>query len=584
MLHNKSIRYCIAGILIILCNAIIAQDPLVQNVRFEQRTDGSLLVDIFYDLTTAGGIPLEIIVEASDDDGASWDLPCTSLDGDVGEEIFAGVNKHVVWDFNADNPDTSGFDYRIRVTANLHICGQTITEDLILTRDIICPCLQEYQTALTVGASNVTLDLGGYTLASEEYCFGSTAIVIAMVDGITVKNGTIDAGFSKAIGIYDSDSTTIEDLTVRNLEFSDPDTFIMGIAADGSHDILIQDCRFEYLPVFHKECVLMGNNTTFTVDNIEVLGGSAGVNISGYEIPSYGIVKNSRFLDVCLAGVLVHASDSAIITNNYFSENGMALQTDPVYYRSVSGLKIHGNEIRGGGNGIYFEASVNADIYNNTITDVFYWGIAMDHLGCEDGEPEENCWISTGNVIRDNIVLGTGIDLYHHEKCLGNTWENNTFNHAEGIEIFSAPPATAHEFLSLVDSAASSVATDAQLVVVTSLSCDTLGKSYKWKYYYRSEIHQDYYEFWFHDGRVIQRDSAQMPCQTCDDFLPFDESWIDSDSAMVIAEGMGGKDFREVFELESIGMGLAKRPTFTWGIDYRARDTVFTATVDAALK
>ena len=98
-----------------------AQEPVVENVRFEQRTDGSLLVDIWYDVSTAGGLPLIIKVDASDDHGASWNLPCSSVTGDVGDSIIAGQDKHVVWDFFADHPNTSGTDYRIRVSADDHV-------------------------------------------------------------------------------------------------------------------------------------------------------------------------------------------------------------------------------------------------------------------------------------------------------------------------------------------------------------------------------------------------------------------------------------------------------------------------------
>jgi hypothetical protein len=106
------------GIMLILSTALFAQAPLVENVRFEQRTDGTLLVDIYYDVSDVDSDRLKITIEASDDDGATWTLPCTSLFGDVGTGISPGTDKHVVWDFYADNPNTSSDSYRIRVTAD----------------------------------------------------------------------------------------------------------------------------------------------------------------------------------------------------------------------------------------------------------------------------------------------------------------------------------------------------------------------------------------------------------------------------------------------------------------------------------
>ena len=104
-------------ILLILNSALSVQAIDVENVRFEQRTDGDLLVDIYYDLSNTGGNTVDISVEASDDSGTTWILPCNSLIGDVGIGISEGNNKHILWNFYADNPDTSGFGYKVRVIA-----------------------------------------------------------------------------------------------------------------------------------------------------------------------------------------------------------------------------------------------------------------------------------------------------------------------------------------------------------------------------------------------------------------------------------------------------------------------------------
>ncbi|MCK5148957.1 fibrobacter succinogenes major paralogous domain-containing protein [bacterium] len=104
-------------VLLISAAALRAQVPVISNVSFEQRTDGSLIVDIYYDLSDDDGENKKIVVEASADNGATWTLACTSLTGDVGTGIALGTGKHVVWDFFADNPNVSGDQYIIRVKA-----------------------------------------------------------------------------------------------------------------------------------------------------------------------------------------------------------------------------------------------------------------------------------------------------------------------------------------------------------------------------------------------------------------------------------------------------------------------------------
>jgi uncharacterized protein (TIGR02145 family) len=97
-----------------------AADPVVGDVHLEQRTDGSLVVDIYYNVSDADGDSLEIRLEASNDDGLTWTLPCISVSGDTGKGVTPGTNKHIMWDFYADNPNVSGSGYRVRITADDH--------------------------------------------------------------------------------------------------------------------------------------------------------------------------------------------------------------------------------------------------------------------------------------------------------------------------------------------------------------------------------------------------------------------------------------------------------------------------------
>ena len=111
-------KLIIVFILLIHVNLLFSQAPVVSNVSFSQRTDGSLIVDIYYDLSDTDGETKKIVIEASNDGGSSWTLPCNSITGDVGAGVALGTGKHAVWDFHADNPDQSGSNYKIRVTAS----------------------------------------------------------------------------------------------------------------------------------------------------------------------------------------------------------------------------------------------------------------------------------------------------------------------------------------------------------------------------------------------------------------------------------------------------------------------------------
>ncbi len=108
------------ALLLVLSLAAFAQaaDPVVENVVAAQRTDGSMLVEIHYDLNDADGDPCRVSLAASDDDGATWLYPALTVSGDVGEGVTPGAGKLAVWDFGHDHAGTWGDGYRVRVIAS----------------------------------------------------------------------------------------------------------------------------------------------------------------------------------------------------------------------------------------------------------------------------------------------------------------------------------------------------------------------------------------------------------------------------------------------------------------------------------
>jgi len=93
-------------------------NPQVTNVLASQRTDGSMLVDISYDVSDEDGDSVTISVNISDDDGFTYTVNATSLTGDLGSEITSGTGKSIVWDAGTDVPGVSGTEYRVKVIAD----------------------------------------------------------------------------------------------------------------------------------------------------------------------------------------------------------------------------------------------------------------------------------------------------------------------------------------------------------------------------------------------------------------------------------------------------------------------------------
>ncbi len=92
--------------------------PNVTNVRASQRSDGSGLVDVWYDLSGLTGSAL-VSLYISNDAGAHYNVLPSSvrLSGDVGPGVANGTNRHIVWDVLRDRPQINWAQCKARVTA-----------------------------------------------------------------------------------------------------------------------------------------------------------------------------------------------------------------------------------------------------------------------------------------------------------------------------------------------------------------------------------------------------------------------------------------------------------------------------------
>jgi uncharacterized protein (TIGR02145 family) len=89
--------------------------PLVTNVAVAQRTDGSKMVDINFDLVYEE--PLFYISAEVSFDGEQTFQPLTSITGDAGNAVQPGAGKHIVWDAGADASNTTNETSIFRITA-----------------------------------------------------------------------------------------------------------------------------------------------------------------------------------------------------------------------------------------------------------------------------------------------------------------------------------------------------------------------------------------------------------------------------------------------------------------------------------
>lgn len=103
--------------MLVASSMLWAQAPVVSNVNANQRSDGSKIIDIVYNLSHTE--PCTISLDISTNAGLDYDLQPsrTNLSGDTGNGILPGTNKHIIWNAGAEIFTLTGSAYRVRVTA-----------------------------------------------------------------------------------------------------------------------------------------------------------------------------------------------------------------------------------------------------------------------------------------------------------------------------------------------------------------------------------------------------------------------------------------------------------------------------------
>ncbi|MCD4650256.1 MAG: formylglycine-generating enzyme family protein, partial [Candidatus Cloacimonetes bacterium] len=110
-------------ILLLTClcwGLLLAEAPIVTSVTASQRTDGSKIVDIYYDVVDIDGDTLSISVLLSDDSGETFAItPDTvNLSGDVGDDVMPGAGKHISWNTGSELNTFEEETYSIQVIAD----------------------------------------------------------------------------------------------------------------------------------------------------------------------------------------------------------------------------------------------------------------------------------------------------------------------------------------------------------------------------------------------------------------------------------------------------------------------------------
>lgn len=176
--------------------------PVITNIRTSQ-APGSHTVTILYDLAddTAGNNTIDLVL--SDDSGSTWTVPLSTLAGDIGAGVSAGVNRTVTWNAGVDfnNQENSTMRVSVQGTDSFdNLGGVALSSDFTVDTDV--PVASAVSATQTIGTGNVVIN---YTIADLSAGGLTTNFELSQNNGVTWD--VVATNFSGEIGAAQTTGT-----------------------------------------------------------------------------------------------------------------------------------------------------------------------------------------------------------------------------------------------------------------------------------------------------------------------------------------------------------------------------------------
>lgn len=335
-------------------------------------------------------------------------------------------------------------------------CGDVISQDTTLDSDIgPCPGV-----GLIVGASNITVDLGGHTVAGDPVARARGEIrpgddtrdhpglVLRGVTGVTVTNGTV-TGFDAGVAVMGGGGNTIRDVTARdNVNYRlltgrdarpqdvDPDAGPFCTFGDGITTFNSSNNRIE-------RNLLVGNGP---FAGVSLVSNSDDNVVSKNKIDDNDLLNQTPEGDVTICGGL-GVANQPMTTGRHVQDIGVRVEgpgaqrnlveANRIRRSGLMGIMVHGNDTR------FSPANNHSVIRKNHISETAKIGHDLDRQGHgiylhQPGPPFVHAPHST--TIEDNNSSGNyggGIFLDSKGTLHSAVVRNNVVNHngLDGLHV-----------------------------------------------------------------------------------------------------------------------------------------------------
>ncbi|GAA4248800.1 right-handed parallel beta-helix repeat-containing protein [Dactylosporangium darangshiense] len=304
-------------------------------------------------------------------------------------------------------------------------CGSTITVSTTLTADLLCS-----GDAIIVGASGVTLDLGGFNIIGSGT--GSGVRTQMLVNDVTVTNGGV-SGFATEVYVYQSKRAILSSLSVQggigvkiqngnDSKVLSSSVTNASVSVTFSSGVTFDDATLDHAPLSANSSnslkVTLSDATDGAVnidqsDNVQLINSTFTRSPIAYGTTSRNILIQNNTIQGAVTGVRIYVTGlNGRILNNTFTGNGIGVRTTVTDIATIAGTNISGNTFTGNdAAGVLFEASTDsslstATVSGNTFDGNGFVGGVNDRLGRPVADGAHFATFANAKVtVKNNIAL-----------------------------------------------------------------------------------------------------------------------------------------------------------------------------------
>ena len=245
------------------------------------------------------------------------DVATKQTDSESNEDVEDQTDSQGEESNSANSNDNAAASERLGLRPNSGIasCGQVVTQDVTLTSDLNC----DNGDGLIVGASDITINLNGYSITSGDETGSESPTTTAAPGDETGSESPTTTDYDGSSGILVANA---ENVAISGLgEISGFSRGVTFLGSSGGHLTDVQLANNDIGAVMASSSGTEISRNTFTNNGIAVVSDGSNGGVTAFN----QIVANLR------EGVLlIGSSDNVVAANNMYGNGANGIYLDPM--------------------------------------------------------------------------------------------------------------------------------------------------------------------------------------------------------------------------------------------------------------